>query len=89
MPYSLERLMLQGRAHWEEYAPKRYRELEKSGALEGELRAAAQMTLDEMRTLMHAGYQEHDAWAIAREQFLILPEEEGPEVPMPYDPAWD
>lgn len=75
MSYSVQSLMAQGREHWREFQPKRYKKLKAAGELESELKAAAELTLKAMATWREVGYTEHEAWAATRELYLIVPEE--------------
>jgi len=79
-----------GREHWREYLPAKYAALRDAGTLTAELEAAAELTLQEMAGHRSAGFRQHEAWAMAREHYLILPEEpdEGAE-PMPITAAFN
>ena len=69
-------------SHWKEYRPEMYRQLKAAGQLEAEATRAAEKTLDEQATLMEQGYPPEEAWAVVREQYLFLPEE-NPQEPQP------
>lgn len=72
------------------YLPAKFKGMTDAGTLEAELKAAAELTIAEMDDLGAAGFQLHEAWAMARESHLILPEEEPvEEEPMPDNPAFD
>jgi hypothetical protein len=87
--YDLKSLVQVGRGHWRVYLPEKFKHLTDAGTLEAELKAAAELTIAEMDDLRTAGYQLHEAWAMARETHLILPEEQSEEEPMPDNPAFD
>lgn len=87
--YDLKSLVEVGRDHWRTYLPEKFKDLKEAGTLDENLKAAAQMTIDEMDDLRKAGAQPHEAWEATRELHLILPVEETPEEPMPDNPAFD
>lgn len=60
------------RAHWKEFLPAKYAALKKAGALEAALREAAEQTYQATSALEAAGHQPHEAWAMAREDHLLL-----------------
>jgi hypothetical protein len=68
MSYSLESLITQSRQHLREFQPMYYKKLKASGELEAELKAVAQMTLDEMAGLPDDESEESlfqdDTWGV-------------------------
>ena len=66
----------QARSHWKEHQPKRFKALQKAGALEPELRAAAELTANDMADLTPQVGRE-SAWEMVRERHLFPPEEPG------------
>jgi len=72
---NLDNWIRQGRQHWKEHLPIRYRSLKEAGTLERSLRAAAEQTYLETSQLEQAGFQPDEAWQMVREQYLLLPAE--------------
>jgi hypothetical protein len=68
----------QARAHWKQFRPSLYRDLERSGKLEAALTDAAVRTQREMAQLTKSGFYTHEAWEIVRESYLFPPEEGKP-----------
>ena len=68
----MNRLVEIGREHWKEFLPHLYRELVAARRLERALQLAADHTRREMNSLVAHGYQEHEAWAMVRQRYLIL-----------------
>ncbi|MBL9186680.1 MAG: hypothetical protein JNK23_04330 [Opitutaceae bacterium] len=70
-------------AHWREHCPRRVRDLERTGTLNGSLLEAQNRTLDEMEQLMRDFRQQgldpqqaHDqAWEMVRERYILIPPE--------------
>lgn len=70
-------------AHWREHCPRRVRELERTGTLNGSLLEAQNRTLDEMEQLMRDfrrqglnPQQAYDqAWEMVRERYILIPPE--------------
>lgn len=71
----LQNWVSQAKAHWKEYQPTLYGQLEKSGKLNAALQMAAQQTAEEMNELEQSGMTEHEAWEMTRERYLFPPEE--------------
>ncbi len=61
--------------HWKEHRPKMYQALKKSHELIPALKAAQKRTSDEMCDLIQKGFQEHEAWEIVKENYVLLPSE--------------
>ncbi|MDP3552633.1 hypothetical protein [Methylocystis sp.] len=72
---NLENWINQARRHWQEFQPTRFKELKKSGKLQAALDEAAERTYQEMNALTEAGFQEHEAWEMVRQEYLFPPEE--------------
>jgi hypothetical protein len=86
--YGREALIEVGRQHWKAYLPEKYKALKESGELEKELRAAAQLTVDEMKSLQAQNAMSvYEAWEVAREHYLLLKEE--PDYRNAPNPAYD
>ena len=83
-------LMKVAEQHWRDYLPAKVRALEAQGQLQQALSAAVHLTLEEMADLRLVGYSQAEAWEVACQHHLILPEEpeENPE-PMPDTPAFE
>ena len=62
--------------HWKEHRPKMYRALKKSGKLISALKEAQKRTSDEMCDLIQKGFQEHEAWEIVGQNYVLLPSED-------------
>lgn len=62
-------------AHWKEFQPTRYKELVRTKTLGTALQEAAERTYQEMEALTANGFQEHEAWEMVRELYLLPPEE--------------
>ena len=71
----LQNWVSQAKAHWKEFQPTLYSQLEKSGKLDAALQMAAQQTAEEMNELEESGMTEHEAWEMTREQYLFPPQE--------------
>ena len=77
----------QARSHWKEHQPKRFKALQKAGALEPELRAAAELTANDMADLTPQVGRE-SAWEMVRERYLFPPEERGNSPEAPASPGY-
>jgi hypothetical protein len=75
---NLKNWISQGRAHWKEHLPTRYRQLQEAGTLERSLKAAAEQTYLEVSELEDSGFQPDEAWQMVREKYLLLPPEGTP-----------
>lgn len=85
-----ESLKEQARRHWQEFNPRKYRDLKASGQLEQSLSAAVQSTLQAMEDDRQAGYNQWEAWEKNRSLHLLLPEEPDPKAERPPpNPAYD
>jgi len=73
--YGTMRMVMQARAHWEEFRPTMYRELKLAGRLEEALETAARMTIDEVGEMLENGIGYHEAWEVVRDKYLFLREE--------------
>ena len=63
--------------HWKEHRPKMYQALKKSHKLIPALKEAEKRTSDEMYDLIvMKGLQEHEAWEIVKENYVLLPSED-------------
>ena len=71
----LQNWVSQAKAHWKEFQPTLYSQLEKSGKLDAALQQAALQTAEEMNELEESGMTEHEAWEMTREQYLFPPQE--------------
>ena len=75
----LQNWVSQARAHWKEFQPTLYSQLQKAGKLDAALQQAAQQaaqqTAEEMNELELSGMTEHEAWEMTREQYLFPPQE--------------
>ena len=71
----LQNWVSQAKAHWKEFQPTLYGQLEKSGKLDAALQQAALQTAEEMNELEESGMTEHEAWEMTREQYLFPPQE--------------
>ena len=69
--------MNQARQHWQEFQPKRFKELTESGQLETALRLAAEATSEERFKLVAQGMNPGDALMEVREMYLFPPPEPG------------
>lgn len=76
-------------AHWKEFQPKRYAELKKSGELQREAEAAANLTFKAMQELQDQGATYHEAWEQVMERYLFPPEEPGNEEELPTTAAYE
>jgi hypothetical protein len=65
----------QARAHWKQFRPALFRDLQKAGMLEATLDDAVERTAREMTELQAMGYKDYEAWEIVRESYLFIPEE--------------
>lgn len=65
-------------AHWKEFQPKKYAELEAKGQLRAAAEKADEQTDLELRQLMQGGLSYQDAWEQVRERYLFPPEEDSP-----------
>jgi hypothetical protein len=63
------------RKHWQAHLPDKYKELQAEGMLDAATNGAANLAQSEIETLMKAGYQEHEARAVALPMFILLPPE--------------
>lgn len=59
-------------AHWGEFLPSRYTQLQEAGELEAALTRAAELTHGEMTSAMHAGVPRDQAWEAIRGHYLLL-----------------
>lgn len=75
LSFSKESLIEQGRRHWMNFQPSKYRSLEINGGLDAALSAAADLTMQAMQIDQEAGYTQYEAWEKNREMYLLLPEE--------------
>jgi hypothetical protein len=69
---SVHELMTLARKHWKAHLPDKYKELQAEGMLEAATNGAANLAQSEIETLMKAGYQEHEARAVALPMFILL-----------------
>lgn len=69
---SVHELMTLARKHWKAHLPDKYKELQADGMLEAATNGAANLAQSEIETLMKAGYQEHEARAVALPMFILL-----------------
>lgn len=83
--YGKNALIEVGRRHWKEHLPQKYKELKDALLLEAALATAAELTIEEMRSLQSENAMTaHEAWEVAREHHLLLKEERiRNEEPMP------
>ncbi len=72
---SIPELKTLARKHWQAHLPDKYRELQAEGMLDAATNGAANLAQSEIETLMKAGYQEHEARAVALQMFILLPPE--------------
>ena len=72
---SVHELMTLARKHWKAHLPDKVKELRAEGMLEAATNGAANLAQSEIETLMKAGYQEHEARAVALTMFILLPPE--------------
>ncbi len=87
-PPTLEELKSLGWRNWKEHRPKLFKALQRSGELQESLNLAAEKTLDDYHRvknqLLQKGYepnQAHEtAWELVREEWLLKPSEEQPEL---------
>jgi hypothetical protein len=67
----------QAKAHWKQFRPKMYAELEKKGLLHERAVKAAEQTEDDLLHLVNEEGLDHQAaWEAVRERYLFLPSEE-------------
>ena len=71
----LQNWVSQARAHWKEFQPTLFSQLQKSGKLDAALQQAATLTAEEMNQLEQSGMTEHEAWEMTRERYLFPPQE--------------
>ena len=71
----LQNWVSQVKAHWKEFQPTLYSQLEKSGKLDAAVQQAALQPAEEMTELEESGMTEHEAWEMTREQYLFPPQE--------------
>lgn len=64
------------KAHWKEYRPKMYAELEKAGTLDEEAQKASDQTEEEYCQAIEDGMSPDGAWEMLRERYLFPPSEE-------------
>jgi len=76
-------------ANWKEFQPKRYAELKRTGKLQQEAEAAANLTQKEMQELMDHGATYPEAWEQVRERYLFPPEERGTDEKLPTTAAYE
>jgi hypothetical protein len=69
---SVHELMTLARKHWKTHLPDKVKELQAEGMLEAAINGAANLAQSEIETLMKAGYQEHEARAVALPMFILL-----------------
>ena len=71
----MRRWTQQAIAHWKEFQPKRYQELKRSGKLQSEAEAAANLTMKAMQDIQDQGATYNEAWEQTRERYLFPLEE--------------
>lgn len=84
---NLENWISQARAHWKEFQPEKFAELEKAGKLKDTLTDAAERTHLEMSELEDAGLTNSEAWEMVRERYLFPPEENPEDEPVASEAA--
>ena len=65
-------LAIKARRHWEQWLPKKVKELKEAGEFGQALQMAARLAQEEIAALMKKGYQEHEAEEVALPQFILL-----------------
>jgi hypothetical protein len=66
----------QAKAHWKEFQPTRFQQLQAAGKLDEALTQAAEQTYRETSELENSGFQPDEAFQMVRERYLF-PREEG------------
>ena len=74
----IEAWMDQADRHWRKHQPVRYQRLQRAGTLDEALRSAADLTAEDMRMLLDAGFDWDQAWAMTRQLYLFPPGESDP-----------
>ena len=88
---NLNQLKELGRKHWKQHRPKLFQALQQSGEFEESLNQAAKDTLDAYQQtksqLLKNGYKpnqaQESAWELVREEWLLRPSEEQPDLENP------
>ena len=75
-PLYLSPMSQQALKHWEQHRPKMVADLKKDGTLRKMAHEAHEQTLEEIKNLMNRGMSYNQAWEMAREKYLFLPDEE-------------
>lgn len=65
-------LAIKARKHWEEWLPKKVKELKAAGEFGQALQTAARLAQEEIASLMAQGYQQHEAEEVVLPQFILL-----------------
>lgn len=78
---SVPELAAMARKHWTTYLPSKTKELKRTGMFEVATQRAAEQAMNQIRSLMESGYQEHEAEEVARQQILLRPEADDLDVP--------
>jgi hypothetical protein len=65
-------LAIKARKHWEQWLPKKTRELKDAGEFQMAIQMAARQAQQEISNLMAQGYQEHEAEEVALPMFILL-----------------
>lgn len=71
----LSRWAREMKAHLKEFRPKMYRDLLKAGDLDRVCQETAQRALEAYWQMVDAGVEPHEAWRVARVEYLLLPSE--------------
>ncbi len=77
----------QARAHWKEFRPDMFKELDDAGALDEALQEAATRTARDMDAFQGAGLSCDEAWERTRGEYLFLPEEDEQKAKADREPA--
>ena len=72
---NLQNWVEQARAHWQEFLPDMFKELDDAGILEQELQTAAKQTARDMGSFQDAGLTWDQAWEMTKGEYLFLPPE--------------
>ena len=67
--------------HWQEFLPKRWKELQEAGRLGEAIDEAAERTDREMQAQLGAGVPRNQAWEELRGRYLLLEPESEPQSP--------
>jgi len=84
---NLQNWVEQARAHWKEFRPDMFMELDDAGILEQELQTAATLTARDMDAFQGAGLSWDEAWERTRNEYLFLPEEDEQKAKADREPA--